>query len=45
VERAPKVTGHIAESVVEVMLTERGLATVAQHSGPGRHGVDLLSSS
>jgi len=38
----PGVTGHIAESVVELMLAERGYVPVAHHSGPGRHGVDLI---
>lgn len=38
----PGAVGHIAESVVEVVLTERGYAPLAHHPGPGRHGVDLL---
>src|SRR5919112_1932814 len=38
----PGVIGHVAESVVELMLVERGYAPVAHHAGPGRHGVDLL---
>jgi hypothetical protein len=35
-------TGHIAESVVEISLAERGYVPLAHHPGPGRHGVDLL---
>lgn len=38
----PGVTGHVAESVVEVMLAERGYVPMAHHAGPGRHGVDLI---
>ncbi len=35
-------TGHIAESVVELILDERGYVPLAHHPGPGRHGVDLV---
>lgn len=38
----PGTTGHIAESVVEVALAERGYVPLAHHRGPGRRGVDLL---
>lgn len=38
----PGVTGHLAESVVEVMLADRGFVPLSHHPGPGRHGVDLL---
>jgi hypothetical protein len=38
----PGITGHVAESVVELMLVDRGFVAVAHHPGPGRHGVDLL---
>jgi hypothetical protein len=38
----PGVIGHVAESVVELMLVDRGFVAVAHHPGPGRHGVDLL---
>jgi hypothetical protein len=38
----PGVTGHLAESVVELILVDRGYVPVAHHPGPGRHGVDLL---
>lgn len=38
----PGTIGHIAESVVEVVLAERGYVPLAHHPGPGRHGVDLL---
>lgn len=38
----PGVTGHVAESVVELVLAERGYVPVADHPGPGRHGVDLI---
>lgn len=36
------VTGHVAESVVELLLAERGYHPVHDFPGPGRHGVDLL---
>lgn len=36
------ITGHVAESVVEVALAEFGWAPVWHFVGPGRHGVDLL---
>jgi hypothetical protein len=36
------VTGHVAESLVEVMLAGRGYVPVGHHAGPGRHGVDLV---
>jgi hypothetical protein len=36
------VTGHIAESVVEVVMERLGWIPVSHFSGPGRHGVDLL---
>jgi hypothetical protein len=39
------VMGHIAESVVESILTGHGYATVWHFAGPGRHGVDLLMLS
>lgn len=35
-------TGHIAESVVELILDERGYIPLAHHPGPGCHGVDLV---
>ena len=38
----PGITGHVAESVVELMLVDHGFVAVAHHPGPGRHGVDLL---
>jgi hypothetical protein len=38
----PGVTGHVAESLAEVMLGERGYVPVAHHPSPGRHGVDLV---
>jgi hypothetical protein len=38
----PGITGHLAESVVELMLVDRGFVAIAHHPGPGRHGVDLL---
>lgn len=38
----PGVTGHIAESVVELILGAVGFVPIAHHPGPGRHGVDLL---
>lgn len=36
------ITGHIAESVVEMVLVERGWTPVWHFAGPGGHGVDLL---
>lgn len=36
------VTGHVAESAVELLLVEWGYAPLEHHPGPGRHGVDLL---
>ena len=39
------VTGHVAESVVEVLLADIGYHPVWHFTGPGRHGVDLLMAS
>jgi hypothetical protein len=39
------VTGHVAESVVELLLAELGYHPVHDFIGPGRHGVDLLMLS
>lgn len=36
------ITGHIAESVIETVLTELGWTPVWHFEGSGRHGVDLL---
>jgi hypothetical protein len=36
------VTGHVAESAVEVLLEGLGWVPVWHFVGPGRHGVDLL---
>lgn len=36
------VVGHVAESVIEVVLAEFGWSPVWHLEGPGRHGVDLL---
>jgi hypothetical protein len=36
------VSGHVAESVVEIVLVESGYVPLAHHAGPGRHGIDLL---
>jgi hypothetical protein len=36
------ITGHVAESVAEVMLESLGWTPVWHFVGPGRHGVDLL---
>lgn len=36
------ITGHVAESVVEVMLVDADYVPVAHHPGPGRRGVDLV---
>jgi hypothetical protein len=36
------VTGHVAESVVEIVLESLGWTPVWHFLGPGRHGVDLL---
>jgi hypothetical protein len=38
----PGVTGHVAESVVELILDEHGYVPLAHHPSAGRHGVDLL---
>jgi hypothetical protein len=39
------VTGHVAESVVELLLADVGYHPVWHFTGPGRHGVDLLMLS
>ena len=39
------VTGHVAESVVELLLDDIGYHPVWHFTGPGRHGVDLLMLS
>lgn len=36
------VTGHVAESVAEVLLEDLGYVPIWHFTGPGRHGVDLL---
>jgi DNA/RNA non-specific endonuclease len=36
------VTGHIAESVTEVLLDRRDWRVLWHFTGPGRHGVDLV---
>ena len=36
------VTGHVAESVVEVLLADLGYQLLWHFTGPGRHGVDLI---
>jgi hypothetical protein len=36
------VTGHVAESVVEVLLAVLGYHVRWHFTGPGRHGVDLV---
>jgi hypothetical protein len=36
------VTGHIAESVIEVLLDRLGWRVLWHFTGPGRHGVDLV---
>jgi hypothetical protein len=36
------VTGHVAESVVELLLDDLGYAPLWHFSGPGQHGIDLL---
>jgi hypothetical protein len=36
------VTGHVGESVVEIVLDAHGWSPVWHFEGPGRHGVDLL---
>jgi hypothetical protein len=37
----PGITGHVAESVVAVVLNELGYEQFHGFEGPGRHGVDL----
>jgi hypothetical protein len=39
------VTGHVAESVVEILLADLGYRPVWHFTGPGRHGVDLVMLS
>jgi hypothetical protein len=41
--RLAGVTGHMAESVVELMLDGYGYHLIWHFSGPGRHGIDLLA--
>jgi len=36
------ITGHVAESAVEVLLDDLGYHAVHDFVGPGRHGIDLL---
>jgi hypothetical protein len=36
------VTGHVAESVVEILLADLGYHPLHHFVGPGRHGIDLL---
>ena len=36
------VTGHIAESAIEVLLDRLGWRVLWHFTGPGRHGVDLV---
>lgn len=36
------VTGHVAESVAELLLGEIGWRVLWHFVGPGRHGIDLL---
>lgn len=36
------VTGHVAESVIEVVLEPLGWSPLWHMTGPGRHGVDLV---
>jgi hypothetical protein len=36
------VTGHVAESVIELVFDELGYHVVWHFAGPGRHGVDLI---
>lgn len=36
------VTGHVAESVIEIVFADIGWVPVWHFVGPGRHGVDLL---
>jgi hypothetical protein len=36
------VTGHVAESVVELMLVELGYQPIWHFAGTGEHGVDVL---
>ena len=39
------VTGHVAESVIEVILSEHGYQPIWHFEGPGRHGIDLAMLS
>jgi hypothetical protein len=40
--RGGGVTGHVAESVIEVLLDRLDWRVLWHFTGPGRHGVDLL---
>jgi hypothetical protein len=44
VERAAlaPTTGHVAESVAEIVLGKLGYQVIGHQSGPGGHGIDLL---
>jgi hypothetical protein len=37
------ITGHVAESVAELLLDQYGYCILWHFPGPGRHGVDLLA--
>ena len=39
------ITGHVAESVIEIVLHELGYAPVWHFRGPGGHGIDLAMLS
>ena len=39
------VTGHVAESVIEVILSEHGYQPIWHFEGPRRHGIDLAMLS
>ena len=39
------VTGHVAESVVELVLSDLGYQPLWHFAGPGRHGIDLAMLS
>jgi hypothetical protein len=41
----PGITGHMAESVAEVVLSDLGYTPIWHFPGPGRHGIDLAMLS
>jgi Holliday junction resolvase-like predicted endonuclease len=38
----PGITGHVAESLVEMILSDHGYVPLAHRVGPAQHGADLI---